>query len=320
MQRYRRAVLLYNPFAGTSHGREERVHRAAETLQNLASEVVLEPTRGPGTGGEQAKCAIANGCDLIIACGGDGTIFDVLQGVAESEAAMAVLPLGTGNVLAADLDLPPDAEQAARELLGYEPRRIALGRIRYNDNQARYFTVAAGVGVHAELIYKSTAQAKQSGGIAAYYLSGFDLLFRHEFVKFRAEVTLPTGEVREDDVQEIVAMRVRSFGRWLKRWRPGSSLLSDHMQLVLLRESSRAAMVRYVIGAITGTAYRKDMTSRSADVEFVPAIRVKCTPLGEDSARRVRTQADGEILGAMPAELELIPKALTLLMPQSGSK
>jgi len=113
----------------------------------------------------------------------------------------------------------------------------------------------------------------------------------------------------------MVAMRVSSFGRWLKRWKPGASLSSPHMQLVLLKESSRWAMARYIFGALTGRAYRKDMKSRSADVSFVSAVRVRCAPI--DRAERIRAQADGEMLGEMPVSLEILPNSLTLLMPKS---
>ncbi len=73
-------------------------------------------------------------------------------------------------------------------------------------------------------------------------------------------------------------------------------------------------MARYIFGALTGRAHRADKTSRSADVRFVAATRVRCTDV--DPERRIRAQADGEMLGSLPSELEIIPSALTLMMPK----
>jgi len=313
MARFRKAVLFYNPVSGDHTNREAQVRAVAAILRPLADEFLVESTRHAGSGEMQTREAIAAGCDLVIAAGGDGTVFEILQGVAQSDVALAVIPLGTGNVLAVDLALPPDPIRAAQSLLSYQPQRIALGRIISSGREPKFFTVAAGVGVHAELIYNSGTAAKKRTGILAYYVSGIHLLFAHRFVPFKAEITMPDGRIIHDEFLEMVAMRVSSFGRWLKRWRPGASLSSPHMQLVLLKQSSRWAMARYIVGALTGRAHRNDQTSRSAHVTFVSATRVRCTPI--DHTKRIRAQADGEMLGEMPAELEILPSALTLLMP-----
>ena len=315
MARFRKAVLLYNPVSGDHSNRENQVRAVADILRPLADGFIVEPTRHAGSGEMQTREAIAAGCDLVIAAGGDGTVFEILQGVAQSNVTLGVIPLGTGNVLAVDLALPFEPIAAAKAILAYEPRRIALGRIVSSGREPKFFTVAAGVGVHAQLIYNSGTAAKKRTGILAYYVSGIRLLFAHRFVPFKAEITTPEGKIIHDEILEMVAMRVSSFGRWLKRWKPGASLSSPHMQLVLLKESSRWAMARYIFGALTGRAYRKDMKSRSADVSFVSAVRVRCAPI--DRAERIRAQADGEMLGEMPVELEILPNALTLLMPKS---
>lgn len=314
--RFQRAVLLYNPFSGKGNNRLDKLRAVAEDLRSLVGDLKLEATRSAGSGGAQAREAIDSGCDLVLACGGDGTVFEVLQGVAQSQVAFGVLPFGTANVLAADLELSQDLGRAARQLVDYVPRRISLGRITYDGGaSSRYFTVAAGVGVHAELVYNSNTQAKRAGGFAAYYVSGFRLLFKHSFVPFEIEVTQPDGTVHRGAAMELVGMRVRSFGRLLRRWRPGSALDAPYLQLVVLRESSRIAMVKYVFGAVAGTA---NNATSGADVSFMPCIKVRCTPCGataDAGDRMIRSQADGEMLGVMPVEMEIVPDALTLLMP-----
>ncbi len=314
MPAFRKALLLFNPVSG---GQLERrtgvVGRVAEIFRRAGVEVQIEATQSKGSAGEQARAAIGNGCDAVLACGGDGTVFDVLQGVAETPAMMGVIPLGTGNVLARDLGLASRPERAAAQLLNFTPHTISLGRIQ-SAGRSCFFTVAAGVGVHAELIYRANARAKQRGGYFAYYTHGLQLLFRHPFVEFPVEITTADGRVIETTALELVAMRVRSFGGPLRYWRPGSSLLSPELRLVLLRSASRAHILRYAMQALTGLAPYESLDTADADFSFVNARSVKCR-IPKVRASALRVQADGELLGPAPAELCIVPDALTLLIP-----
>ena len=169
----RRALLLYNPESGLkSAKRGMQIERAAATLRAAGVQAEMEPTRGPKMAGEQARAAMTYGFDTLIACGGDGTIHDILQGLAGApQIAMGVLPLGTANALANDLGLSRDPEAAAKQLLSYRPKRIAAGKIESQTGdyrEERYFTVMSGVGPDAELIYRLSAGMKQRFGLAAY--------------------------------------------------------------------------------------------------------------------------------------------------------
>jgi diacylglycerol kinase family enzyme len=236
------------------------------------------------------------------------------------QVALGVLPLGTANVLATDLELPGDIKAAARLTLGYTPRRIAAGQLRWNrtpdqaEERTIYFSVAAGVGVHAELIYDASALLKRHGGFAAYYIAGLSLLMAHDFTPFSAEITLPDGSRRREELFELVGMRVRSFGKWLSRWCPGGALDQDYLQLITLKPSRRLAMFRYVISAIFRGA-GPESKSASARVEFVRARCVRFRVIDTSSTARLRAQADGEVMKGLPVEMSIVPRALTLLMP-----
>lgn len=315
MAGFRKALLLYNPVSGARIDRRmQAVVELERILHETGAEVRTEATRQAGSAGTQARDAINGGCDAVFACGGDGTVLDVLQGVVGTDATLGVVPLGTGNVLANDLGLPRNTRKAIQRLLTYEPRCIAVGKITCNsDTLSRYFTVCAGVGVHAELIYQSSAKVKQARGPTAYYVAGFELLFRHEFVPFEIEYTDLAGKVHREQALELVAMRVSSFGGLLSRFRPGSGLETNHLQLLLLRKSTRWAMFRYTLQAIAG-GIEGNERSYGDDVSFARARSVICKPVGSES-HRVRVQADGELLGIMPAKITIVPDALNLLMP-----
>src|SRR5438552_9362753 len=143
----RRAALVYNPISGS-----RRKHRLSdvETVKSILAaagvEVEVAPTRAASDAAAQVRMAIREGCDTIVACGGDGTIHDVLQGLAGKNAALGIIPLGTANAMAHDLRLPLTPDGAAKALLAATPRRIAVGRIDYRDFHNlpafRFFTVA----------------------------------------------------------------------------------------------------------------------------------------------------------------------------------
>ncbi|PSH04266.1 MAG: hypothetical protein CXZ00_07845 [Acidobacteria bacterium] len=314
MPAFNKALLLFNPVSGANlKARAAVMRRVAEIFRRAGVEVVVEPTQNRGSAGNQARAAINNGCDAVFACGGDGTVFDILQGVAESTAMMGVIPLGTGNVLAHDLGLGDRAERAAAQILRYVPQRISLGRIQ-SSGCSRFFTVAAGVGVHAELIYRANARAKQRGGYLAYYANGCRLLFRHDFVPFGVEITTSDNQVIHTTSLELVAMRVRSFGGPLRRWRPGSSLLSPDLRLMLLKNASRSHMLQYTLQALTGLAPYDEIGTPDTDFLFVSAKAVTCH-LPSTQAAHLRVQADGEVLSPPPTRISMIPDALTLLLP-----
>jgi diacylglycerol kinase (ATP) len=327
MPAFQKALLLFNPISGAHlKSRTATLRRVAEVLRAAGVESLIEPTRSRGSAGDQARAAIHAGCDAVFACGGDGTVFDVLQGVAQTNAVLGVIPLGTGNVLAHDLGLAVSPERAAAKLLSFVPQSISLGRIQnagiQSAGRTRFFTVAAGVGVHAELIYRASAQAKQRGGFLAYYQHGARLLFRHQFVPFPVEITTSEGRVIHTTSLEVAAMRVRSFGGPLRHWRPGSSLLSPDLRLMLLHNAKRAYLLRYALQALTGLAPYEDLDPNSQDrgISFVSARSVIChAPLpGSAHSDALRVQADGEILGPVPTEISIVPHALNILLPPTA--
>jgi len=149
----RKAALLYNPDSGGSKQRQRELQAALAILQDGRVEAELFATESRDHAGEEARRAIAAGCDTIFACGGDGTIHNIAQVLAKTPVALAVLPMGTANALAHDLGVPRRLALAAKAALSGTMRRIALGRVSCAGLKGapttRYFLVAAGVGVDA---------------------------------------------------------------------------------------------------------------------------------------------------------------------------
>jgi diacylglycerol kinase family enzyme len=318
----RKAALLYNPDSGGS-----RVRRQAELesvlalLRGASVEAHLILTDSPAHAEEQARQAVLAGCDTVFACGGDGTIHNVIQVLANTRTALAILPLGTANALAHDLGLSLNIAAAARAALDAAPRRVALGRIEYLDLEGkpgtRFFIVTAGAGVDAHLFYKLHAPAKQAMGMAAYYAKAWQLWFTHPMTRFLIEFAETGSDLpQRAGVTELMAVRIRNFGGVLQELAPGASLERNDLRLVFSRTASRLAYLLYVTRGLLRCSWK------IPGIELAYSGRVSCQYLPAPSSDgppreqpRVYVEADGELVGTLPAEITIAPGALTLLAP-----
>jgi YegS/Rv2252/BmrU family lipid kinase len=313
----RKAALLYNPDSGGSKRRQRELQSALEVLQRAGVEAELVPTDSPEHAGDEARRAIASGCDTIFACGGDGTIHNIAQVLAGSQVALAVLPMGTANALAHDLGLPLHAPAAAEAALTGSPRRIALGRVTCQNlhgvEATRYFVITAGIGVDAHLFYKLHSGVKQRLGIAAYYAKAWHMWFTYPMTRFRVGYIEPGSSVTKNaEVTELLAVRIRHFGGVIREFAPGASLDRDDMRIILCHTRSRLAYLAYVTRCLLGGAWN------IPGIELVYSTKASCNYAGSSEAqsqRKIYVEADGELIGSLPAELSVVPDALTLLAP-----
>ncbi len=313
----RKAALLYNPDSGGSKQRQRELESALAILRAGAVEADLVPTDSPVHAIEETRRAIDSGCDTIFACGGDGTIHNIAQVLANSPVALAILPMGTANALAHDIKLPLNVAAAAKASLRAIPRRVALGRVAFADLQGqrgiRYFVVAAGIGVDAHLFYKLHTGTKQRMGMAAYYAKAWHLWFSYPMPRFVAEY-LETGSDAPGraEVTELIAVRIRNFGGVVQELAPGASLDRDDIRLVFCRTASRPAYLAYV----TRGLLRLRWSVPGIDLAYSTSVSCEyASPATSPEQRKIYVEADGELLGSLPAEITVVPNALTLLMP-----
>ncbi len=313
----RKAALLYNPDSGGSKQRQRELESALAVLRNGGVEADLVPTESPYHAVAETRRAIDSGCDTIFACGGDGTIHNIAQVLANTPTALAILPMGTANALAHDLDLPLKIAAAAKASLQAAQRRIALGRISFVDlhgnSGTRYFVIAAGVGVDAHLFYKLYSGVKQRMGMSAYYAKAWHLWFSYPMTRFVAEqIETGSGAATRADVTELMAVRIRNFGGVLQELAPGASLDRDDMRVVSCRTASRAAYLAYVTRGLLRMHWR----IRGIDLAHCTRVTCRYQPsTSVEQRQKIYVEADGELLGTLPAELTVAPDALTLLAP-----
>src|SRR5271169_2406522 len=131
-----KATILFNPNSGRRGIKRDReLNHAIGILQSAGIHTELTVCRSSQEATDNARCAVADGSDTVVACGGDGTIHDVIQGLAGTPVALAILPFGTANALAHDLGIPLSPNAAAQVAVGGKSkvRRIPLGHIEYED-------------------------------------------------------------------------------------------------------------------------------------------------------------------------------------------
>jgi diacylglycerol kinase (ATP) len=314
----RKVLLLYNPASGVRKERRRAdVEAVIKVLREAGLYVEANTSGGPDATLQQVRQAIAEGFDSVFACGGDGTINDVLQGLVGKRVALGVIPVGTANTLAHDIGLPLHPVKAARALLQAVPLRLAAGQVAFQNFEgqrvSRYFTVAVGVGVDAHLFYKLNAVVKSRMGMTAYYGKAARLWLTHKMRFFDVEYLDPaTNQNRRESVSELLAVRITEFGGILREFAPGASLKREDHRLVLFKTASRLLYLAYIARGLLRARWRV------AHVELQTSARISCrlSQANPSSAERIFVEADGELVGTLPADVSIVRDAFTLLVPE----
>jgi YegS/Rv2252/BmrU family lipid kinase len=310
----RHVALIYNPYAGQhSERRKALIENCLVVLRAAGIEAEALETHSPGTAGQLAMEAVRRGCDTILACGGDGTVHEILQCLVGTRIALGVVPLGTANALAMDLGLGSKPAKALRLLLDARPVQVPVGRISFKEEDgstgSRYFTVAAGVGVDALFMSRLDPELKRRFGYALYLVEAFRVWATHSFQLFRAAFVTHHGRTRRvEHVSQLLAVRIRDFGGALRNLAPGATLHKGRLRLVAFKTRSRLRYLRFLIAVLFG---RQTFTGA---IELLDAVSVECRA-GNGSTAHVYAEADGELLGVLPVRIEIVPQALTLLIP-----
>lgn len=307
-----RAAFIFNPASGRGNRSHlAAVERAANVLLDRGIEAEIIATAGPGTAGAQARDAAANGADLMFACGGDGTLHEVIQGmVHHPSAAVGILPLGSANALARHLGLSFHPAIAMRQQLKFTARTIPVGRVTCESASgphSRYFAVMAGAGPDGMLVYRMLAAGKQRLGRSIYYLRAARLFLGSRFSSFRVQATLHSGASFERDAVSAMAIRVGDLGGLFSPLARGASPADETLKLTLTSPPSHLALPAWFATSWTRTHRWNPYTEQLQVADFT------C-----DAAQdRIHVQADGEWIGTTPMRVELVPSALRLLMPAS---
>ncbi len=286
----RRLLVIHNPVAGRRHRRRYRATIAI--LRSHGCTVVERDTQGPGDAERFARDERDN-FDVIVAAGGDGTINEVANGIAGCGVLLGIIPLGTANVLAAEVGLPLGAREVAGVLAHSAPRTIYAGLIN-----GRRFLMMAGIGFDARAVTRVVPALKRLLGKGAYAVAALSEWWVNDLPRYRVALDGTTTEVAS-----IVIAKGRSYGGkfWLA---PRADLAAPHFEACWLPRASRGALLT-VAGSLALCAGLHRNT-----VCFARASTVRITgPVGEP------VQADGDIVAHLPVDITIAAEPLQLLVP-----
>jgi diacylglycerol kinase (ATP) len=291
----RRVALIYNPASGQySARRKAAIEEVLSILRAAGVEAQAFVTETPGGATIHAEEAVRQGYDAILACGGDGTVHEVLQSLVGTGVALGVIPLGTANALASNLGIAGKPARAARKLLAASPTRVPVGRIHVQN----------GRGLDPAL--------KRRFGYVLYLIEAFKIWATDPLPLFEAAFsTNGHGPDRVTEVSQLLAVRVRSFGGALRQLAPGATLRSGALHLLAFGTRSRYLYLRFLLAVIAGRH------TFGHPIELVETAVVDCQARS-GSSDTLYVEADGELLGHLPARMETIPDAITLLIPQGA--
>jgi diacylglycerol kinase family enzyme len=281
------------------------VDRAAGILEKNGHLVTVAPTTGPGTAGEIARQHIARGAGLIVAAGGDGTVNEVVEGMVHCRVPLAILPAGTANVLAMEMKLGGSLERVAERLEECRPQRIPVGRLICDGGRVdRHFMLMAGIGLDAHIVQNVNASIKARVGKLAYWLAGWSLLGKR-----LGQFTVEAGGKRQQCSFALVS-KVRNYGGDFEIAR-SVTLLDDEFELVLLEGRNTLRYVKYFAGMLLNNL---------ASMNGATVLRADRIEVFGSGDARIAVQIDGEFAGHLPAEIRIVPDALTLLIPPAYSR
>ena len=305
---FQNALLIHNPNAGYGgNSRRKLIDDARRFLSENGIHAELAETTGPGHATEIAQQATRERRELVIACGGDGTLNEVVNGLAMAQnghrVPLALLPGGTANVLAKELDLPWDIPRAAKHLINADIREIALGLAKplEQPEKARYFLSVSGCGPDGMIVYSVDLGLKARVGILAYWWQGVREVVRYNFPRFRVR----TGD-RQMEATLVVVGRTKNYGGPFKIT-DQADLFEDQFEVMALTTQSGLRYLSYLPTLWMGNLRKEE------DVHFWKAETLVCEPLDSDP---VYAQVDGEPLARLPVEFSIVPRALKLLVPR----
>jgi len=299
----RDAVLIVNPTAGGGR-RVPQLEEARRIFRSAGIETELQNTAEAGEATVMARRAVEQSRELVIVCGGDGTVNEAVNGLACSQVPLAVLPAGTANVLAKELGLPWNLPRAAARIVGAPFRRIALGLAipEKSSGEPRYFLSLAGAGADGALVSAVRPEIKRKAGVLAYWQEGLRQLTKYDFPLFRTSMA---GNAIDIDASLVIVGRTKHYGGPFKITTE-ADLLRPEFELAFVTTRSPWRYLAYMpliwAGKLRNARY----------VRFFKTNSLQCASKTDS---QVQIQVDGEPAGRLPVEFRIVPDALTLAIP-----
>ncbi|ALS79393.1 MULTISPECIES: diacylglycerol kinase [Planococcus] len=293
----KRARIIYNPTSGRELFRKH-LPEVLEKMEKAGYETSCHATTCEGDAIQAAAFAVERKFDLVIAVGGDGTLNEVVSGIApfENRPKVGLIPMGTTNDFARAVHIPRDITKAVDIILKGDSIPVDIGLM----NGDRYFINIAGGGRLTELTYEVPSKLKTVLGQMAYYLKGIEMLPSIRSSRVRIEYD---GQVFDDSAMMFLIGLTNSVGGF-EKLAPDASINDGKFTLLILKELNMAEFIRVASLALRG--------EHLSDSHVIYAKASKITVTTEE---RVLLNLDGEYGGLLPAVFENLASHIEMYVP-----
>ena len=302
----KRARIIYNPTSGREVFKKH-LPEVLAIMEQAGYETSCHATTCAGDAISAAKVAVQRKYDLVIAAGGDGTINEVINGIAEQpyRPTIGVIPVGTTNDFGRALELPrEDILEAARLIANGVPMPVDIGKVIQGDSQ-QYFINIAGGGKLTELTYEVPSKLKTAIGQLAYYLKGIEMLpsIRPSDVYIEYD-----GKVYEGEIMLFLVSLTNSVGGF-EKLAPDSCLNDGMFDLIILKKANIADFIKVASLALRGEHIR------DSHVIYTKANRIKV-----QTKEKMQLNLDGEYGGILPGEFENLYRHIEVIVSKERAE
>lgn len=296
-----RARIIYNPTSGRE-GFKKELPDVLKRFEESGYETSVHSTIGVGDATKAARIAVERGFDVIVAAGGDGTINEVINGMAEQpyRPKLGIIPVGTTNDFCRALSIPRNIQKAVDVIIENHSIPLDIGRV--ND---QYFMNIAGGGKLTELSYDVPSKLKTMLGQLAYYLKGIEMLPSLRPIKVQIEYD---GKLFEDEIMLFLVANTNSVGGF-EKLAPSAEMDDGLFDLLILRKTNLAEFVRLASLALRGAHLDDDR------IFYTRASRIKV-----NTEEQMQLNIDGEFGGLLPGEFTNLYRHIEYFVPESFIK
>lgn len=297
--------VLLNPFAGEGKIKKS-VKEIKKSFRKISPNFKVDffCSRNAGDLKICAEEAAKENYDIVVVAGGDGAINETIQGLANKEIPLGIIPLGTANVFAQEMGIPVDIFTSCKIIAEGKARKVDLGKI----NNTRYFLWMSGIGVDALVAKEVHGEAKENLGIFAYFLFAIKKLRKIPYTNIRIEI-----DGKKENFPKAIGVIVGNSvtfegGNFRVNSKEGFS--DGYFDVIVAEKPTFLFILRGIFWFAIGrkTYYR--------DLKYLPVKYYKAKKVKVESTPPVFVHTDGEVVGETPCEYEISPLSLSLILPE----
>jgi diacylglycerol kinase (ATP) len=297
-------LVIVNPAAGG--GRALRAEpEVASLLASRGCRAKFVHSKSSEDIREQAARAAAEGFRIVVALGGDGAFHHLVEGVRGTGVVAGFFPAGNGNDIARALGIPRDPVTAADDFLRGQPRAVDLVRVRFGDGSVAHYIGAGGMGLDAEAAHLANTRFRAWPGVTRYLAGAFTIFFREALLDVTAEMDDASWSGR---ALFVAVANATSYGSGV-RIAPQAEMDDGLLDAVIVGDVGLLRLLEAIPIVLT-----------TGDLRGFPEVtRYRCRRVALRAGRAARVHGDGEALGVAPADFEILPGAIGVIVGRKGT-